>query len=120
MLLIVLVSAVVNAGLGFALAVYLERRYHALVIGGEPGGIAPYAGDSAASPPPATETASPGQQGSVAQSVEGLQTRVQQYNQQSAGAAAQPNSTEAGAEGSGGALDQAAASDLVAAGKSGK
>jgi hypothetical protein len=82
--LLIIVSALVNVGLGFALAMYAARRYQLTAVGGTvfspgaAGGEGLSAGAEAAGipagPPETAET--------DAASVEGLQKKVEQYHQQ--------------------------------------
>jgi hypothetical protein len=118
MLLIVLVSGIFNAALGFALAVYLERRHQAFVVGGMTRGGVPPEGPSAANPP-VPDAGSPAKPVPVAQSAEGPKNNAQPRNQPTTGAESQPCGPETAANGDNVAVDQAAISDMMAAGKPG-
>ena len=73
MVLVIIATALVNVGLGFALAIYAARRYP----GAAGGGGLSSGTEAAGMPAGSSETAE-----ADAGSVEGLQKKVEQYHQQ--------------------------------------
>jgi hypothetical protein len=86
--LVIVATAVLNLGLGFALAIYASRRYQLLAMGGANSppdavfGFRPSpTADPASTPAPSAE-AEPAPADMDGASVEGLQKKVEEFHQQ--------------------------------------